>query len=123
MGQSEVFFPNTFKGHRAIGLNERFRIYRYRPNQFFDWHQDGEFRTPSGLRSLFTMLIYLSEDCVGGGTSFADVFSPFVFDDFTIDPREGKALFFHHPLSHRGDQIVSGEKFVLRTDVMFEEVT
>lgn len=121
--KAQFLFTNTFKGHRAVGLNERFRVYRYGPGQFFDWHQDGEFRAPSGRRSLFTMMIYLSEACDGGGTSFADVFSPHIFDDFTIEPREGKALFFHHPLSHRGDPIVSGEKFALRTDVMFEEAT
>ncbi|WP_341365780.1 2OG-Fe(II) oxygenase [Yoonia sp. BS5-3] len=113
-------FVSPFKGQRAVRLNERFRVYRYRPGHFFDWHQDGIFTHPDGSISQFTMMIYLNEACEGGGTSFADVLSPHVFWDFTIAPRTGKALFFHHPLSHRGDQITSGEKFVLRTDVMFE---
>ncbi len=122
-GNAKSLFSETFKGHRAVGLNERFRVYRYSPDQFFDWHQDGEYQALSGQRSMFTMMIYLNEGCEGGGTSFADVFSPHVFKDFTIAPKTGKALFFHHPLSHRGDTIISGEKFVLRTDVMFEEIT
>ena len=117
--KTRALFSTPFKGHRAVGLNERFRVYRYGPEQFFDWHQDGEYHSETGLRSLFTMMIYLSDRCKGGGTSFADVFSPYVFNDFTISPKQGKALFFHHPLSHRGDKILSGEKFVLRTDVMF----
>ena len=122
-GKARALFSDPFKGQRAVGLNERFRVYRYRSDQFFDWHQDGEFRSASGLRSMFTMMIYLSEGCEGGGTSFADVFSPHAFNDFTIAPMTGKALFFHHPVSHRGDPIISGEKYVLRTDVMFEEAT
>ena len=114
------YFEQPFKGFEAIGLNERFRIYRYTVGQFFDWHQDGEFANSDGSVSKFTLMIYLNEVHDGGGTTFADVFSPFAFQDFTITPSTGKALLFHHPLSHRGDPILSGEKYVLRTDVMFK---
>lgn len=117
------YFTDIFKGHRAVRLNERFRVYRYGPGQFFDWHQDGEFRNTDAEVSKFTMMIYLNDAFEGGGTSFADVFSPHVFQDFTIEPATGKALFFHHPLSHRGDPILAGEKYVLRTDVMFRPAT
>ncbi|PTX54014.1 2-oxoglutarate-Fe(II)-dependent oxygenase superfamily protein [Litoreibacter ponti] len=113
-------FAQPFKGQRAVRLNERFRVYRYGPGQFFDWHQDGVFEDSAVRRSQFTMMIYLNDACEGGGTRFADIFSPHIFKDFTIVPGVGKALFFHHPLSHRGEEIVSGEKYVLRTDVMFE---
>lgn len=116
-------FPKPFQDHRAIGLNERFRVYRYGPGQFFDWHQDGTFRKDDNTVSKFTMMIYLNYAFEGGGTSFADVFSPHVFQDFVIAPATGKALFFHHPLSHRGDPVVTGEKYVLRTDVMFQPIT
>lgn len=115
-------FSAPFKGAVAIGLNERFRLYCYHPGQFFDWHQDGEYRSPGGAVSRFTMMVYLNEEFEGGSTSFADVFSPFHFADFTIRPATGKALFFHHPLSHRGDPVLSGVKYALRTDVMFEAV-
>lgn len=112
-------FRKPFKGLTATGINERFRVYRYVAGQFFDWHQDGEFQQTDGSVSKFTMMIYLNDGVDGGGTSFADVFSPHVFADFTIEPAVGKALIFHHPLSHRGDPINGGEKYVLRTDVMF----
>jgi prolyl 4-hydroxylase len=114
-------FEKPFKGMTAIGVNERFRVYRYVPGQFFDWHQDGEFKRRDGSVSKFTLMVYLNDGVDGGGTSFADVFSPHVFADFTIEPTIGKALIFHHPLSHRGDPINSGEKYVLRTDVMFKD--
>jgi hypothetical protein len=116
-------FTQTFMDHKAVCMNERFRIYRYGPGQFFDWHQDGEFIKDNGLISKFTMMVYLNDGFEGGGTSFADVFSPHVFQDFMICPSIGKALFFHHPLSHRGDPISNGEKYVLRTDVMFARNT
>lgn len=112
-------FPEPFKGDKAVGLNERLRIYRYSAGQYFDWHQDGEFKNNEGLISKFTMMIYLNDGFEGGGTSFADIFSSYNFRDFIVEPAIGKALFFHHQLSHRGDTIISGEKFVLRTDVMF----
>ncbi|MBO9397577.1 2OG-Fe(II) oxygenase [Shimia sp. R9_2] len=116
------FFPTAFKGHQAIALNDRFRVYRYEPGQFFDWHQDGAYRNGNGHHSMFTLLIYLNDGFEGGGTTFADVFSPHVFEDFTIEPATGKAVFFHHPLSHRGDPVITGQKLVLRTDVMFEQI-
>ncbi len=115
-------FSKPFKGMTAIGVNERFRVYRYSRGQFFDWHQDGEFNRADGSVSKFTLMIYLNDGVDGGGTSFADVFSPHVFADFTIEPAMGKALIFHHPLSHRGDPINSGEKYVLRSDVMFRDI-
>ena len=88
--------------------------------RFFDWHQDGEYSRPDGAVSKFTFMIYLNDVTDGGGTTFADVFSPHVFGDFTIKPAVGKALMFQHRLSHRGDPISSGEKYVLRSDVMFQ---
>lgn len=116
-------FQKPFEGLTAVGINERFRVYRYVPGQFFDWHQDGEYSRPDGAVSKFTLMIYLNDGVDGGGTSFADVFSPHVFADFTIEPERGKALIFHHPLSHRGDPIKGGEKYVLRSDVMFKHNT
>ncbi len=112
-------FAQPFKGQMAIGLNERLRVYRYGRGQQFDWHQDGEYRTGASV-SRFTLMVYLNDDYEGGGTSFADVFSPHVFQDFAVRPETGKGLLFHHPLSHRGDPVLRGRKYVLRTDVMFE---
>ncbi len=121
--KAQSYFTDPFKGFTAVCLNERFRIYRYRPGQFFDWHQDGEYVGADGLVSKFTMMIYLSDACGGGGTTFADVLSSHVFSDFSVYPEVGKCLFFHHPISHRGDDLISGEKYVLRTDVMFRSMS
>jgi predicted 2-oxoglutarate/Fe(II)-dependent dioxygenase YbiX len=100
-------------------LNERFRYYRYRKGQQFDWHMDGAYMRANGERSLFTLMFYLNEGFKGGDTTFSDWGSPLVFDDFAITPQSGKALLFFHPISHKGEPVMSGEKFVLRTDVMY----
>jgi predicted 2-oxoglutarate/Fe(II)-dependent dioxygenase YbiX len=107
-----------FKGRRAVGLNERLRFYRYDPGQKFDWHQDGYFERDNGERSQFTLMVYLNDGYEGGGTSFIDPYGR-LFDQFTVIPKEGSALFFYHHLDHRGDEVMAGRKYVLRTDVMY----
>lgn len=84
-------------GSRAIGLNERFRIYRYRPGHFFDWHQDGVYARENGEESKFTLLICLNDGFEGGTTSFSAVLTPYLFDDFSFEPEAGKALLFFSP--------------------------
>ena len=113
------YMPSPFRNRTVTGLNERLRFYRYKPGQFFDWHQDGYFELPTGERSQFTFMIYLNDDFEGGGTTFSDMFFHEFFPDFTVTPKLGSALLFYHPISHRGDQLVSGCKYVLRSDVMY----
>jgi len=111
--------PGVFRGRAIVGLNERFRFYRYDPEQKFDWHQDGYYERPNGERSLFTFMIYLNDGFEGGGTSFCNIYAGQNFDDFCVVPKAGTALLFYHPVMHRGDAVVSGRKYVMRTDVMY----
>ena len=115
---SERYVPARFKGRTAVGLNERLRFYRYDPGQKFDWHQDGYFERETGERSQFTCMVYLNDGYDGGGTSFVDPHGR-LFDAFTVTPRKGSALFFHHHLDHRDDAVISGRKYVMRSDVMY----
>ena len=50
------YLPPFIDGRQAWGLNERFRVYRYRPGQKFAGHVDGSFRRENGERSLLTVL-------------------------------------------------------------------
>jgi predicted 2-oxoglutarate/Fe(II)-dependent dioxygenase YbiX len=115
------FMPVRFqKKWRPVGVNERFRFYRYDVGQQFDWHLDGYFERANGERSFFTFMIYLNEDFEGGETSFSNHGSMVrAFDRFSVRPRTGTALLFHHPVSHKGEPVMLGRKYVLRTDVMF----
>jgi prolyl 4-hydroxylase len=99
----------------AVGLNERFRIYRYEPGQYFRWHLDGAFQRSPAERSRFTVLLYLNDDFEGGSTDFHD--GP------TVVPVAGAALVFAHAQLHQGAPPTRGRKYVLRTDVMYRRET
>lgn len=96
---------------RAQGLNERFRYYRYTGGQYFKWHGDGPFIRSAEERSVFTAMVYLNDDFEGGTTDFRFGLS--------VTPRRGMLLLFEHSLVHQGAPVLSGCKYVLRTDVMF----
>jgi prolyl 4-hydroxylase len=99
------------EGLSPVGVNERFRFYRYDPGQKFAWHRDGCYQRENGEKSYLTFMIYLNEGFEGGETSFRIG---------KIPPKQGRALFFLHPLLHQGDEVSKGRKYVLRTDVMYE---
>ena len=94
----------------AIGVNERFRVYRYERGQAFRWHLDGSFRRP-GEASRHSVLIYLNDDFEGGRTEIEGCGS--------VEPRTGRALLFDHRIEHQGAPVSAGTKYVLRTDLMF----
>jgi predicted 2-oxoglutarate/Fe(II)-dependent dioxygenase YbiX len=104
------FVPEELAGRSAVGVNERLRLYRYEVGQQFDWHRDGAFERPNGERSLLTFMVYLNDDFTGGATAFADR---------KIIPVRGMALFFVHSLLHKGEPVMQGRKYVLRTDVLY----
>lgn len=106
--------PARLFGRRAVGVNERFRCYRYQPGQRFAAHYDGAFRRNAGEASELTFMVYLNEAFTGGKTAFLDF-------DLAVTPRTGAALFFQHRLLHEGAEVVSGVKYVLRSDVMYAE--
>jgi predicted 2-oxoglutarate/Fe(II)-dependent dioxygenase YbiX len=119
--RAKPFIPSPYLGHEAVGVNERFRFYRYDPGQRFRPHTDGHFAR-NDERSQFTFMVYLSGECEGGETVI------YFHDDALTLPREselrvkaetGKALLFYHYLLHEGASVVSGRKYVLRTDVMY----
>jgi hypothetical protein len=101
-------------------MNERLRVYRYDVGQKFDWHLDGHFERRTGERSFFTFMAYFNEDFEGGTTSFShDQSHASTGNVLQVIPKTGMALLFHHPILHRGDPIIAGRKYVLRTDVMY----
>jgi prolyl 4-hydroxylase len=108
--------PERLGRFRAVGLNERFRFYRYGPGEFFAWHRDGAFHRSPEERSLITLMIYLNDGFEGGSTEF-DL--PEHDGPIEVVPERGMVLWFHHPLRHQGAPVRRGVKLVLRTDVMY----
>jgi len=106
------FVPSSIGSSIAIGLNEMFRIYRYEVGQRFKMHRDGSYERNDTEFSILSFLIYLNDDFEGGETDFRKI--------TTVIPKIGMALAFHHPLRHEGKEIISGTKYVLRTDIMYK---
>lgn len=109
-GLASPHVPTSIGARRPIGLNERFRLYRYVPGQRFTWHADMPFRRTTGEISLLTFMIYLNQGYEGGATRFESV---------KVVGKSGAALFFQHGLIHEGAEVTRGVKYVLRSDVMF----
>lgn len=109
----------------AVGLNERLRFLRYDEGNFFRPHFDGSYvrgheaGDRAGERSLVTCQLYLNEGFVGGATRFVDPRSEGRGVD--VVPRAGSVLLFEHALYHEGAELVSGRKYVIRTDVMYKQ--
>jgi hypothetical protein len=69
-GRLRDHVPPFLRGRPTIGLNERFRFYRYDPGERFAPHRDGSYRRENGEESLLTFMVYLSEGFDGGETAF-----------------------------------------------------
>lgn len=107
------FCPQNIENMVCVGLNERFRFYKYELNQRFKRHIDGRFKRNENEESRITFMIYLNDDFEGGETTF---------DDVSIKPIQGNALCFIHEQKHEGSPVIDGVKYVLRSDVMYKKV-
>jgi hypothetical protein len=122
--RAEPFLPAVLEDHRLVGFNERWRFYRYQPGQTFKPHRDGPYlRMKSWEQSELTFMVYLNDGMVGGETRFfADIEKAFQqppYPYLCVQPKAGMALVFLHSVWHEGAVVQSGQKYVLRTDVMY----
>ena len=110
------------------GLNSSIRFCKYTSGGVFKPHYDGIYMTGMNDRSLITLMFYLNGDLDGGSTNFLkdpDSDCPAVKPEVTssVKPSRGLCICFPHNLYHEGDPLLSGEKFILRTDVMYHRST
>lgn len=113
--------PVAEDGRRPAGFHDALKIYRYQPDEFFDWHSDGIVRCEDGRTTAYTFLVYLDDDCDGGETSFYDRDATDGPQRFAVTPTTGTALGFVHRVLHRGETVTRGRKHVLRADVIYDE--
>lgn len=107
----QPFVVQEIGNYVACGLNEMFRFYKYAPGQRFKMHRDGSFERNANECSFYTFLLYLNDDFEGGETEFQNI--------ITINPKKGSLLLFHHPLKHEGKVLLKGNKYAIRSDVMY----
>jgi len=123
--RAEPFLPAEIERQKLVGFNERWRFYRYSPAQTFRPHRDGSYlRQGSWEESQITFMIYLNDGMAGGETRFFTDMEQVVQQRpyLTVKPKEGMALAFLHSIWHEGAVVHSGQKYVLRTDVMYKGV-
>lgn len=106
--------PEAIGAFRLVGLNERFRYYRYREGQQFTAHMDHWYRPTETRITLHTVLLYFNDDFEGGETRFMEQL------DSTVVPKPGLAAIFQHKMRHEGCVVRRGTKYAARTDVIFE---
>jgi predicted 2-oxoglutarate/Fe(II)-dependent dioxygenase YbiX len=111
----QEYVPNDVEEWTAKGLNEQFRIYRYKDGQEFKVHRDGAFKRDETEHSKISVIIYLNEGFEGGETEF-------VMPHEVIEPLAGTLLMFAHGQLHKGNPVPEGTKYVLRTDVMYTNI-
>lgn len=101
---------------KAFGLNCHFRIIYYTKGDKFAKHEDGFYQSDYCTRSFATAMVYLNTipEENGGATNFME-------HGFKINGLEGLGCFFVvEDLMHCGEELKDGEKYLLRTDVMYK---
>jgi 2OG-Fe(II) oxygenase superfamily len=126
----------------ACGVNPCLRILKYDRDDHFELHQDGSYLAPAdgaqgspATRSFLTLQVYLNtgggQDFAGGATRFYGNVSPGTLADgdvmaglcvHDVVPRTGRVLVFQHNIWHSGERVSDGTKYVLRSEIMYEEV-
>ena len=115
-------------GGDVLGVNPNIRVYRYVPGQFFDQHYDESNKLFFGpdlipAKTTWTLLIYLTT-CEGGETVFyqePEDRKSKAPEPVSVSPELGLALLHRHGddcLLHEGKEVGSGEKWVLRSDLI-----
>lgn len=104
--------PAMLSGADLVGANPRLRLYRYGVGERHGAHWDTVVELDAGVRSLVTLVVYLNDGFGGGETDFPEL-------GRRIAPRTGRALLFQHRVLHEATAVTSGEKLVLRTDLLY----
>jgi WD40 repeat protein len=103
-------------------LNNRLRFCKYSAHQYFHRHLDGVHYRNETTQSKLTFMIYLNSasEFDGGRTLF---FKTKETDEIWASyiPRQGDLIVFDHNVWHEGEVLTQGEKFVLRSDILYSK--
>ena len=128
-------FSKRTKCGAILGLNPRLRVLQYdaKDNDRFEAHFDATTFVPgikNRRKSLITVLVYLNngggDEFEGGETLYLDFHNstsakPNYDGAIKVVPRAGRVVLFEHDLFHSGAPLVRGTKYIMRTDILFDE--
>mmetsp|Transcript_32492 Transcript_32492/g.55359 ORF Transcript_32492/g.55359 Transcript_32492/m.55359 type:complete len:275 (+) Transcript_32492:135-959(+) len=106
-------------------INPTFRICRYERGCFFFPHHDGGYCKDDSHQSIQTFMIYLNDDFDGGTTRFYNQLQHHYKKPdpnnliYSYIPRKGDALVFNSQITHDGEILSSGQKYILRSEIMY----
>lgn len=118
-------------------INKCFRYNQYiAPSIGFKPHRDATFIENENVRSIMSIIIYLNDDFSGGDTVFYDTLGVRNKEDLVEDemrngyverfrykPKKGSVLIFNHNMIHEGEKILTGIKYVIRSDIIFKRIS
>ena len=113
-----IVIPQKLNGKVYNGVSDVFRVYKYLPEQFFKPHKDNSIETAKGETQI-TVLIYLN-NCDGGHTVLYPYGEQQEWAKNSVAPSIGKVLLFEQGILHSGEPVLSGCKYVLRTDLFYK---
>jgi hypothetical protein len=123
-----------------IGINPSFRFIRYNKNELLIPHYDAPFIQDSNVRSLSSLIMYLTDNPNSGGTRFLKdeqeklPLSERNYEDWKqeasedlvtlkIHPSKGDALIFDHRILHDSERMLDNDmKTIIRSDIMYKRV-
>lgn len=109
-------------------INPQLRLCRYNSEGFFLPHYDEDVARSTHERTFCTFMIYLNDDFEGGATHFYNELQRHyekANDEHIVykyQPRAGDALLFLSQITHDGGRVVSGKKFIMRSEVFYTAV-
>ncbi len=124
------YVPPVCDNQKLIGPDyNRVYLLKYFEGQFFKKHYDGNSSDKENNKSKITVMIYLNDMDIswGGATRFysepkRDI--SFVNSNKTtydITPQIGNMVLFIHKILHEGMEIIEGNKYCLRFNILYDK--
>jgi|GEM_PF-1746321 hypothetical protein len=113
---SEQVSQEASMDFQVLRLGPVLECYRYEAGEFVTAHCDAPREIEPGLRSKYTLVIYLSDEIEGGDTVFPN-------KGIRVSPTQGRAVLFDHVIRHEGAKVLGGIKYIVRTDVAVSDLT
>jgi len=95
---------------RISEMSSTLQCYLYQQGDRVAPHRDGSSHVRNGKWSVLTLVIYLNDEFTGGTTGFPEL-------RIELSAPAGHGLLFKQQLLHEGTRVVTGEKYIVRTDV------